>query len=129
VGDPAFRAHSKLDEELEPTFPASDSAANTVETAIRPGELPPSTSGSVTDNSTRKRFEFSSNGETAFLLYERTHDALTLIHTEVPPALRGHHVGEALVEAALRAARSAGLRIVAVCPFVKAYLRKHPASP
>ena len=129
MGDPAARAHSKLDEELEPTFPASDSAANTVETGIRLGELPPSTSGSVTDNPTRKRFELSSNGQTAFLLYERTHGALTLIHTEVPPALRGHHVGEALVEAALRAARSAGLRIVAVCPFVKAYLRKHPASP
>jgi uncharacterized protein len=68
------------------------------------------------------------NGETAFLVYERTADALTLIHTEVPPALRGHHLGEALVEAALQAGRAAGLRIVAVCPFVRAYMRNHPPS-
>jgi len=66
------------------------------------------------------------NGETAFLVYERTDEALTLIHTEVPAALRGQHIGDALVEAAFEAARSAGLRIIAVCPFVKAYMRKHP---
>ena len=82
----------------------------------------------VTDNRTRNRFELAVNGETALLLYERTNDALTLIHTEVPAALRGRHLGEALVEAALDTARSAGLRIVAICPFVKAYMRKHPEA-
>ena len=81
---------------------------------------------SVVDNVTKNRFELSVNGETAYLLYERTNDALTLIHTEVPLALRGRHLGEALVEAALESARAAGLRVIAVCPFVKAYVRKHP---
>lgn len=81
---------------------------------------------SVVDNVTKNRFELSVNGETAYLLYERTNEALTLIHTEVPLALRGRHLGEALVEAALESARAAGLRVIAVCPFVKAYLRKHP---
>jgi predicted GNAT family acetyltransferase len=80
----------------------------------------------VTDNRAQSRFELALDGGTAFLQYERTDRALTLIHTEVPPALRGHHVGEQLVEAALQAGRSSGLFIVAVCPFVKAYLRKHP---
>ena len=75
---------------------------------------------------TKNRFELSINGETAFLVYERTGQTLTLIHTEVPTALRGHHLGEALVEAALKTARSEGLRVVAMCPFVKAYMRKHP---
>jgi len=83
-------------------------------------------SASVADNRARSRFELPVNGGVAFLRYERTDDALTLIHTEVPPALRGHHVGEALVKAALEAGRSAGLRIVALCPFVRAYMRKHP---
>jgi predicted GNAT family acetyltransferase len=41
--------------------------------------------------------------------------------------MRGLHVGDALVEAALEDARSARLRIVALCPFVRAYMRKHPA--
>jgi uncharacterized protein len=80
----------------------------------------------VVDNAAKSRFELSVDGETAFLLYERTDDALTLIHTEVPVVLRGRHLGEALVEAALESARAAGLRVIAVCPFVKAYLRRHP---
>ena len=86
----------------------------------------PARLASVTDNRTKNRFELAVNGDTAFLVYERTDDSLTLIHTEVPVAFRGHHVGQTLVEAALEAARSAGLRVVAVCPFVRAYMRKHP---
>jgi predicted GNAT family acetyltransferase len=125
VGDTRSDADAKLDEALEETFPASDPPANTVETGTRTGteELsrPP-----ITDNQARHRFEATLNGETAFLLYARTHDALTLIHTEVPPPFRGRRMGDALVEAALKDARSSGLRVVAVCPFVKAYLQKHP---
>src|SRR5215813_6530133 len=82
----------------------------------------------VTDNRARRRFELSASGDTAFLLYELTDGALTLIHTAVPTTLRGHHLGDALVEAALQTAHSQGLRVVAVCPFVKAYLRRHPGS-
>jgi predicted GNAT family acetyltransferase len=37
---------------------------------------------------------------------------------------RGHHLGDTLAQAAIDAARAEGLRVVAVCPFVKAYLRK-----
>jgi predicted GNAT family acetyltransferase len=124
--DSRSRADSMLDEALEETFPASDPPANTVETGIRTGDLRPARDAPVTDNRTGRRFELTVNGETAFLVYERTADALTLIHTEVPPALRGRHLGEALVEAALNAARSAGLRVIAVCPFARAYMRKHP---
>jgi predicted GNAT family acetyltransferase len=51
------------------------------------------------------RFELSMNGEMAFLLYERTDEMLILIHTEVPRAVRGLHVGERLIETALRSAR------------------------
>jgi len=124
VEDSKASSDSKLDEALEETFPASDPAANTVETGIQPGELPPSPADSIRDNRTRNRFELSVHGETAFLVYERTNQTLTLIHTEVPQAERGHHLGEALVEAALEAARSAGLRVIALCPFAKAYLRR-----
>ena len=114
----------KLDEALEETFPASDPPANTVETGIRTGDPKP-LAAAVADNRAANRFEVTIDGHTAFLVYERTHDALTLVHTEVPDPLRGRHVGDALVEAALDAGRSEGLRIVAVCPFVRAYLHKH----
>ena len=125
VADTRSDAEAKLDETLEETFPASDPPANTVETGTRTGGEDLSTP-SIVDNPAQHRFEATLNGDTAFLLYGRTHDALTLIHTEVPPAFRGRRMGDALVQAALKDARSSGRRVVAVCPFVKAYLQKHP---
>ena len=80
----------------------------------------------VIDNAAAERFELQVDGQTAFLKYERANGALALIHTEVPEALRGRHIGERLVKSALDAARVDGLRIVPICPFVRAYLRKHP---
>jgi hypothetical protein len=118
----------KLDETLEETFPASDSPANTVETGIRIGELEPSGGVTILDNPALQRFEVTVNGQTGFLAYERTPDTLTLIHTEVPESLRGRHLGDQLVEAALQVGRSEGLRIVVVCPFARAYVRKHRAE-
>lgn len=80
----------------------------------------------VVDNTTHSRFELTVDGQTAVLVYERTPDALRLIHTEVPTALRGRGLAEQLVKAALERGRADGLRIVAICPYVRAYLRKHP---
>jgi predicted GNAT family acetyltransferase len=117
----------KLDETLEETFPASDAASNTVETGI--GLAPAHVADDpVTDNRAAHRFELVTGGEVAFLDYERRGDALVLVHTEVPPAFRGRGMGKALVEAGLEAARREGLRVVPVCPFVGAFLRKHPES-
>jgi predicted GNAT family acetyltransferase len=89
-------------------------------------ERPSSLSAGVSDNRARKRFELTVDDQTAVLVYERTADQLTLIHTEVPERLRGGGLATALVEAALERGHAEGLRIVAQCPFVKAYLRKHP---
>lgn len=80
----------------------------------------------VVDNREASRYELTVDGETAFLLYERTPASITFVHTEVPVALRGRHLGDALARVALDRARTEGLRIVVVCPFVRAYLRRHP---
>jgi predicted GNAT family acetyltransferase len=114
----------KLDEALEESFPASDPPANTVETGIHLDSAP--SAAAVIDNPQAHRFELVVDGVTAFLKYERTSGSLVLVHTEVPDALRGRHVGDALVKGALHHAQAEHLRIVAVCPFVRAYLRKHP---
>lgn len=82
--------------------------------------------GEVVDNVKAQRFELNVDGQLAVLVYDRTAESLALVHTEVPEQLRGHHIGERLVAAALDSARAAGLRIVAVCPFVREYLRRHP---
>jgi predicted GNAT family acetyltransferase len=122
------RDDDKLDEALEQTFPASDPLANTVETGIRIGNPPLSSRPSVSDNPALKRFELTIDGHTAFLAYDRTDDTLTLKHTEVPDALRGRHLGEALVRFALDVGRFEGLLIVVVCPFARAHLREHRSS-
>jgi predicted GNAT family acetyltransferase len=114
----------ELDEALEETFPASDAPANTVETGTRVGPVPPAQA--VTDNRDASRFELVVDGQTAVLTYERTPTSLVLVHTEVPPSLRGHHLADALAKAAIDAAHAERLQVVAVCPFVKAYLRRHP---
>jgi uncharacterized protein len=115
----------EIDEALQETFPASDPPANTVETGIGAAAVSPP---AVRDNRQASRFELTVGGATSFLVYERAADRLVLIHTEVPEELRGHHLGEQLVVAALDTARREHLRVVAVCPFVRAYLRKHPQA-
>ena len=111
-----------IDEALEESFPASDPPANTVET----GTGAPAVRAAV-DNPSKHRFELIVDGRTAFLDYQRASDSFTIVHTEVPEALRGHNLGGALVKAAVASARAAGLPLVVTCPFARAYLRTHPA--
>jgi predicted GNAT family acetyltransferase len=120
----------KLDETLRQTFPASDAPANTVETGIQvdvessplPAEVV------VRDNAERQRFEAVVDGHVASLAYERRPDEIVFLHTEVPEALRGRGIANQLAKAGLEAARAAHLRFVVYCPFVRAYLDKHPEA-
>ena len=80
----------------------------------------------VRDNVERHRFELDVDGEVAFSNYSRSGDVLTILHTEVPKALNGRGIGSTLVRGELEIARAQGLKVVAKCPFVAAYLDKHP---
>ena len=124
MDDQRSTENRELDETLEESFPASDPPANTVETGVRLGSTSPVSP--VTNNTQVRRFELTVGGDTAFLAYDRTPESLVLVHTEVPAAFRGEHYGEALVKAAIEYGRAEHLRIVAVCPFARAYLRKYP---
>ena len=66
------------------------------------------------------------NGQAELIYGEFAEDVLDLQHTEVPPSGRGKGVGDALVRAALRYARARGTRVMATCPYVRAWLRRHP---
>jgi predicted GNAT family acetyltransferase len=50
---------------------------------------------------------------------------IILIHTEVDPVYAGKGFGVRLARYALDDARSSGLRIVPLCPFIAAYLTTH----
>lgn len=60
------------------------------------------------------------------LLYRLRPDAVALIHTEVSPSLEGRGLGARLVAGALDDIRTRGLHVVPICPFVRAYIRRHP---
>jgi predicted GNAT family acetyltransferase len=47
-------------------------------------------------------------------------------HTEVDPAFEGHGIGSALAAGALDDARRRGLVVVPSCPFIRAYITRHP---
>jgi predicted GNAT family acetyltransferase len=73
------------------------------------------------------RFTLSSGAAAAVLDY-REHDSRTLeyYHTFVPPAMRGRGVASRLVAHALRYALEQRLAVIPTCPFVAAFIRRHP---
>jgi uncharacterized protein len=83
-------------------------------------------SDSVRDNAARHRFELDADGHVAFSNYRRDGDTLTVLHTEVPAALNGRGIGSALARGLLDIARAQGLKVRPLCPFVSAYIAKHP---
>jgi len=81
----------------------------------------------VQHDAQRSRFFVPLADGEAELFYEPFgEDILELQHTEVPPSGQGQGVGDALVRAALAYAREQGLRVIATCPYVQAWLRRHP---
>lgn len=81
----------------------------------------------VVDNPDARRYEAFVDGELAgFLLYEPGPRRVVLVHTEVDPAFEGHGVGGRLARFALDDLRSRGVTAVPRCPFVAAFVRRHP---
>lgn len=118
-----------LDETLEETFPASDAPANTVATGVHLDvETAPLSDVAVHDRREANRFETVVGGQVAYLSYERRPDAIVFLHTEVPESLRGRGIAARLAKAAVASARAEGLRVVAVCQYVRTYLRRHPGG-
>jgi predicted GNAT family acetyltransferase len=81
---------------------------------------------SVSDNPTQHRFELEVDGHIAASYYEKSDGVVTFVHTEVPAELGGKGIGSTLVRGALDQVRANGLKVVAQCPFVTAWIGKHP---
>jgi predicted GNAT family acetyltransferase len=80
----------------------------------------------VVNNETARRFEARLGDEVAFAEYRLRDGAIILPHTVVPEAFAGRGVGGQLARAALGYAREQGLEVVPTCPFIAAYITKHP---
>jgi predicted GNAT family acetyltransferase len=75
------------------------------------------------DNS---RFAATTEGGEAELAYMRDGKRIVFTHTGVPPESEGKGVGGALAKAGLEYARSEGLRVRPMCPFVADFVKRHP---
>jgi predicted GNAT family acetyltransferase len=82
----------------------------------------------VVDNPDQHRYEARDADGTVlgFSRYRLTGDTVVFTHTEVDPATEGQGVGSQLVRGALDDVRRRGLQMVPQCPFVKAYVDRHP---
>jgi predicted GNAT family acetyltransferase len=79
----------------------------------------------VIDNTERSRFELEEQGELAFANYRRVDGKLVLPHVEAAPALRGTGAAGRLMEGVLAVARAEGLKVVPLCSYAAAYIRRH----
>jgi predicted GNAT family acetyltransferase len=79
----------------------------------------------VVMNEPEERWEIARDGHVAFLAYMRHDDLLYLVHTEVPPEMKGGSLGTRLVRTAMDFARENALTVIPFCPFVRSYLERH----
>lgn len=81
----------------------------------------------ITNNERDSQYETNVDGHLAYAAYEMPHpDTILFTHTKVPEALGGRGVGGGLAKFALEDARARRLKVIAQCPFIKAYIEKHP---
>ena len=80
----------------------------------------------IVNNSAKHRYELAVDGHIAATYYKLADGVITFEHTEVPPELGGKGIGSKLIKGALDQVRADGLKVVAQCPFVKAFIGKNP---
>ena len=81
----------------------------------------------VRDAPESERYEAFVDGLLAgFAAYRRRDDEVVFVHTDVDDAFGGRGVGGTLAREALDDVRRRGLRAVPMCPFIAAWIRRHP---
>jgi uncharacterized protein len=79
----------------------------------------------VRDNPDGRRFEIDLGDSLAIAEYNLPKGMIMFTHTEVPKQHEGKGIGSALIKAGLSAARERGLKVIPICPFFAAYMKKH----
>ena len=74
------------------------------------------------------RFEATVDGHAGHVEYAVRGKVMTIVHTEVDPALEGRGVAGALGRAALDPARASGLKVHPDCPYAASYMDRHPEA-
>lgn len=81
----------------------------------------------VTDNKPLDRYEVRVDGDLAgFAEYRIDGQRITILHAEVSRQYEGQGVGSQLAKGALDDVAARGLELNPRCPFIAAYVRRHP---
>ncbi|HMB91131.1 MAG TPA: GNAT family N-acetyltransferase [Rhodothermales bacterium] len=81
----------------------------------------------IENNEAKHRFEARVGDYLALADYTLTkQNMIVFTHTEVPPELEGQGLATKLIRTALDHARTQRLTVMPLCPFVKAFILRHP---
>jgi predicted GNAT family acetyltransferase len=83
----------------------------------------------VRNNPAEYRYELWADGQLAgFSQYVRRPERIAFLHTEIHEPYEGLGLGGRLARAALDDARARGLLVMPFCPFIAAFIERHPMS-
>ena len=74
----------------------------------------------------QSRFKTSVEGHLCVLDYRLEGSTVFMTRVSVPPPVEGRGIAGALTRKAVAWSRSEGLEIVAACPYVAAWMQRHP---
>lgn len=77
------------------------------------------------DNREMSRFEREENGALVFARYGRADGTLLIRHVEAAPVLRGTGAADRLMREIAEWARAENTRLVPLCGYASAWLRRH----
>jgi predicted GNAT family acetyltransferase len=82
----------------------------------------------IADRPERSRYEVSVGGQLAGVVtYKLADGEIAFIHTEIDRAFAGRGLGSRVAAYVLDDARARNLGVRPLCPFIRRYIRSHPA--
>ena len=80
----------------------------------------------VVHNPALKRFELQLGDQIAMVKYILGSSEIIFTHTEVPEAFEGQGIASKMAKVAVEYAKAQGLRIRPMCPYMAAWIKRHP---
>jgi predicted GNAT family acetyltransferase len=79
----------------------------------------------VRDNTERSCYELEIDGQIVFANYRRDGAIVSILHVEAPIPLRGTGAASRLMQGIVEIAGATGAKIVPLCSYAAAWLRRH----
>lgn len=80
----------------------------------------------IVHDATSRQFHTDVEDHRGVIDYRLRNGVMTITHTGVPQAIGGRGIAAELTRFALETARAEGWKVVPVCSYAAAYIRRHP---